>query len=274
MALRFNTTSSTAAQNALYRSTKSLGKSYQRLSTGLRINTASDDAAGLAISERLRARVRSLDQANRNAADGMSLVQTAEGALNEVSDILGRLRELAVQSANGSVSADDRATLDEEFQELVDEVDRIGRGTEFNGISLLDGTTSSVSFQVGAGTDPTTNTLSATLSAVLATGLGIDVLELSTASAANSAMTAIDSAIDSVSRVRGGFGATQNRLQYAANNLSAQSDALTNAESRIRDVDIAFETANLTRNSILQQAAISILTQANAQPQLALQLLG
>jgi len=274
MALRFNTASSTAAQNALYRSTTSLGKSYQRLSTGLRINSASDDAAGLAISERLRARVRSLDQANRNAADGMSLVQTAEGALNEVSDILGRLRELAVQSANGSVSATDRATLDEEFQELVNEVDRIGRGTEFNGINLLDGTTSSVSFQVGAGTDATINTLSATLSAVLATGLALDVLELSTAAAASSAMTTIDSAIDSVSRVRGSFGATQNRLQYTANNIGVQSEALANAESRIRDVDVAFETANLTRNSILQQAATAILTQANAQPQLALKLLG
>lgn len=275
MALHINSNiASMTAQRALASVTQRLAGNYRRLATGLRITSAADDAAGLAISERLRAQVRSLNQATRNAADGISLVQTGEGALNEVSDILGRLRELAVQSASGTISNADRATLDEEFRSLVDEVDRIGRSTEFNGIKLLDGSTSSISFQVGAGTDPTINTLSANLSAVLATGLGIDVLGLSSASAANTAMTAIDSAIDSVSRSRGRFGAMQNRLQYTINNLEVQAENLSAADSRIRDVDIAYETAQLARNSILQQAAVAMLAQANSQPQLALQLLG
>jgi len=275
MGLRINSNiASMTAQRALASVTERLAGNYRRLATGLRISTAADDAAGLAISERLRAQVRSLNQAKRNAADGISLVQTGEGALDEVSNILIRLRELAVQSKNGSMSSVDRATLDEEFQSLVDEVDRIGRSTEFNGIKLLDGSSSSISFQVGAGTDPVINTLSANLSAVLATGLGIDVLGLSTASAASTAMDAIDSAINSVSRSRGRFGAMQNRLQYTINNLQVQAENLAAADSRIRDVDIAYETAQLARNTILQQAAVAMLAQANSQPQLALQLLG
>lgn len=275
MALRINTNiASLTAQRALASVTERLSGNYRRLATGLRISTAADDAAGLAISERLRAQVRSLNQAKRNAADGISLVQTGEGALNEVSGILLRLRELAVQSANGTVSDTDRATLDEEFQSLVAEVDRIGRSTEFNGIKLLDGSASSVTFQVGSGTTVGVDTLSANLSAVLATGLGIDVLGLTNASAASSAMSALDSAIDSVSRSRGRLGAMQNRLQYTVNNLQVQSENLSAADSRIRDVDIAYETAQLARNSIMQQAAIAMLAQANSQPQLALQLLG
>ena len=275
MALRINTNIlALTAQRALASVTERLSGNYRRLSTGLRIATASDDAAGLAISERLRAQVRSLNQAKRNAADGVSLVQTGEGALNEVSNILLRLRELAVQSANGTISSTDRQTLDEEFQSLVNEVDRIGRATEFNGIKLLDGSTSTISFQVGSGTSIGIDTLSANLSAVLATGLGIDMLGLTNASAASSAMTALDSAIDSVSRSRGRLGAVQNRLQYTINNLDVQAENLSAADSRIRDVDIAYETAQLTRNSIMQQVAIAMLAQANSQPQLALQLLG
>ena len=171
MALRINSNiAAMTAQRAMASVTQKLAGNYRRLSTGLRISTAADDAAGLAVSERLRAQIRSFQQAKRNASDGISLVQTGEGALNEVSNMLIRLRELAVQSANGTISSADRTTLDEEFQALVDEVDRIGRSTEFNGIKLLDGSTSSVTFQVGAGTDTTINTLSANLSAVLATG--------------------------------------------------------------------------------------------------------
>ena len=275
MALRINTNiASLTAQRALQSATDRLAGNYRRLATGLRITSAADDAAGLAISERLRAQIRSLDQARRNAADGISLVQTGEGALAEVSTILLRLRELAVQSANGSISSQDRATLDEEFRELVDEIDRIGRGTEFNGIKLLDGTSSSVTFQVGFGTTASIDTLTASLSAVLATGLGLDVLGLSNVGASTTAMTAIDSAIDSVSRTRGRFGAMQSRLEYTINNLAVQAENLRAADSRIRDVDIARETAELARNQILQQAAVSILAQANSQPQLALQLLG
>lgn len=275
MALRINTNiASLTAQRALSSINGRLAGNFRRLATGLRINTAADDAAGLAISERLRAQVRSQDQARRNAQDGISLVQTGEGALNEVGNILLRLRELAVQSANGTVSSNDRATLEEEFRELVDEIDRIGRSTAFNGINLLDGSSSSVAFQVGAGTDISVNTLSASLSPVLATGLGLDVLGLTTATAASTAMEAIDTAIDSVARTRGRFGAVQNRLQFTINNLSVQAENLAAAESRIRDVDIAQETAGLARNQILQQAAVAILAQANTQPQLALQLIG
>lgn len=275
MSLRINTNiTSLMAQRALTSVTQRLAGNYRRLATGLRISTASDDAAGLAISERLRAQVRSLDQAKRNAADGVSLIQTGEGALNEVSDILLRLRELAVQSANGTISSTDRATLDEEFQTLVNEVDRIGRATEFNGVKLLDGSASTISFQVGSGTSIGIDTLSANLDAILASSLGIDVLGLSSAGAASSAMTALDSAINSVTGARGRLGAVQNRLQYTISNLSVQSENLQAADSRIRDVDIAYETAQLTRNSILQQAAIAMLAQANSQPQLALQLFG
>lgn len=274
MAFRINSNiAAMTAQRAMASATQKLAGNYRRLSTGLRIATAADDAAGLAVSERLRAQIRSFQQAKRNASDGISLVQTGEGALNEVSNMLIRLRELAVQSANGTISSADRTTLDEEFQSLVDEVDRIGRSTEFNGIKLLDGSTSSVTFQVGAGTDTTINTLSANLSAVLATGLGIDILELSSTSAASAAMTAIDSAIDTVSRNRGSFGAMQNRLNYTINNLDVKVENLTAADSRIRDVDVAYETAQLARNSILQQASVAMLVQANLQPQLALTLL-
>ncbi|MFN3244198.1 MAG: flagellin [Planctomycetota bacterium] len=275
MALRINTNiASRTAQRALASINERLAGNFRRLATGLRINTAADDAAGLAISERLRAQVRSLDQARRNAQDGISLVQTGEGALDEVGNILLRLRELAVQSANGTISSADRQTLDEEFQVLVDEIDRIGRSTAFNGINLLDGSSSTVTFQVGAGTDQTVNTLSAGLSPVLATGLGLDVLGLSNVGAATTAMDAIDTAIDSVARTRGRFGAMQNRLQFTINNLTVQAENLAAAESRIRDVDIARETADLARNQILQQAAVAILAQANSQPQLALQLIG
>jgi flagellin len=275
MGLRIHTNiASMTAQRALAAVTERLARNYQRLATGLRIATAADDAAGLAISERLRAQIRSLDQARRNAADGISLVQSGEGALSEVGDILVRLRELAVQSANGSVSGQDRATLDEEFQQLVAEVDRIGRGTEWNGIRLLDGSSSSVVFQIGFGTEPGIDTLAAALSPVLATGLGLDVLGVSNVGAATTSLAALDSAIDSVSRVRGRFGAMQNRLESTIRNLAVQQENLSAAESRIRDVDIARETAEMAKNQILQQAAIAMLAQANLQPQLALRLLG
>ena len=275
MGLRINTNiAAMTAQRALGAVSDRLATNYKRLATGLRITSAADDAAGLAISERLRAQVRSLDQARRNAMDGISLVQTAEGALNEVGNILLRLRELGVQAANGSVSSQDRRTLDEEFQQLVDEIDRIGRGTEWNGIRLLDGSASTVGFQIGSGTNDAFDRLSAQLSPVLATGLALDGIGVTNAGAANTAMSAIDNAIDSVSKVRGRFGAMQNRLESTIRNLANQAENLTAAESRIRDVDIARETAELAKNQLLQQAAIAILAQANTQPQLALRLLG
>ena len=274
MGLRVNTNvASINAQRNLASVTDRLGGNYRKLSTGLRISTAADDAAGLAISERLRSQVRSLEQGKRNANDGISLVQTAEGALNEVSSILTRLRELAIQASNGSVSNADKETLDEEFQSLISEVNRIGRSTEFNGIKLLDGSASSVSFQVGFGTTAGIDTLSVSLAASLSTSLALNSLDIGSGGVTTTAITNIDSAINTVSSLRGSLGAIQNRLGSTINNLAIQVENLSSAESRIRDVDIAYETAQLTRNNILQQASISVLAQANAQPQSALQLL-
>ena len=275
MGLRVNTNvASINAQRNLSAVTEKLSGNFRRLSTGLRISSAADDAAGLAISERLRSQVRSLDQAKRNANDGISLVQTAEGALNEVSSIMTRLRELAVQSSNGSVSNADKETLDEEFQSLVSEVNRIGRSTEFSGIRLLDGTSSTVSFQVGFGTTTGIDTISVSLSAALSTSLALQSLDIGSGGATTTAITNIDAAINTVSGLRGSLGAVQNRLGSTINNLAITVENLSSAESRIRDVDVAYETAQLTRNSILQQASISVLSQANALPQSALRLLG
>ena len=274
MGLRVNTNvTSINAQRNLSTVTDRLSGNFRRLSTGLRISTAADDAAGLAISERLRSQIRSIDQAKRNANDGISMVQTAEGALNEVSSIMVRLRELAVQSANGSVSGQDRNTLNQEFSSLVDEVNRIGRSTEFNGIKLLDGSSSSVSFQVGFGTTANIDTISVSLSAALSTSLALNSLDIGSAGSTSTAITNIDAAINSVSSLRGSLGAIQNRLGSTINNLAIQSENLSAAESRIRDVDVAYETAQLTRNNILQQASVSVLSQANSQPQAALRLL-
>ncbi len=274
MGLRVNTNvASINAQRNLADVTERLAGSFRRLSTGLRISTAADDAAGLAISERLRSQIRSLDQAKRNANDGISLVQTAEGALNEVSSILTRPRELSIQSANGSVSGADQDTLNEEFTSLVSEVNRIGRSTEFNGVNVLDGSSTTVSFQVGFGTTAGIDTLAVTLSPTLSTTLALDALDIGSAGNTTTAITNIDAAINTVSSLRGTLGATQNRLGSTIRNLAIQSENLQAAESRIRDVDVAFETAQLTRNSILQQASIAILAQTNAQPQAALSLL-
>jgi flagellin len=275
MGLRVNTNAASInAQRNLASVTERLSGNFRRLSTGLRISSASDDAAGLAISERLRSQVRSLDQAKRNANDGISLVQTAEGALNEVSSILTRLRELAIQSSNGSVSNQDKQTLNEEFKSLVDEVNRIGRSTEFSGIKLLDGTSSTVSFQVGFGTTSGIDTISVSLSAALSTSLSLQSLDIGSGGVTTTAISNIDSAINTVSSLRGSLGAVQNRLNSTINNLAITVENLSAAESRIRDVDVAYETSQLTRNSILQQASISVLSQANALPQSALRLLG
>ena len=274
MGLRVNTNvASINAQRSLASVTRDLQGSYRRLATGLRVSTAADDAAGLAISERLRSQVRSLSQAQRNANDGISLVQTGEGALNEVSSILIRLRELSVQAANGTVSGADRNTINEEFQSLVNEINRIGRSTEFNGVKLLDGSSSVITFQIGFGTQAGIDSLDVSLSAALATSYSLSSLDIGSSGSISTAIVAIDAAINSVSSLRGRLGAAQNRLNSTINNLAVQVENLSAAESRIRDVDVAYETAQLTRNSILQQASISVLAQSNAQPQSALQLL-
>ena len=260
------------AQRNLFNSTSNLAGNFARLSSGLRIASAADDAAGLGISERMRADIRSYGVASRNAQDGISLVQTAEGALGEVSDILGRMRELSMQSANGTLSDADRTTLDSEFQQLVSEVDRIADTTQFNGVDLLDGTNTSIGIQVGInGTaDDVINVSGADTTAAT---LGVDGA-ITTSATATSMLATIDLAIDSVNSSRGTLGAQQNRLGSTLRSLANVRENTSAAESRIRDVDVAFETADLTRNSILQQAATAVLAQANAQPQLALSLLG
>ena len=274
MGLRINSNiASLNAQRSLSTSTEQLQGNFRRLSTGLRIATASDDAAGLAISERFRAQVRSTNQAIRNAQDGISLTQTGEGALNEVSSILVRMRELSIQANNGTVSPDDRTTLNQEFTELANEIDRIAQSTTFNGVNLLDGSSSTLVFQVGAGTIAGVDTIQLSTSDTLASTLGLTTLDIGAGGSPTTALTALDTAINEVSRIRGQFGAAQNRLQTTISNLQIQSENLSAAESRIRDVDVAAETAALTRNSILQQGAISILAQANTQPQAALALL-
>ena len=275
MGLRVNTNAASInAQRNVAQVTERLKVNFRRLATGLRVSTAADDAAGLAISERLKAQIRSLDQAKRNANDGISLSQTAEGALNEVSSILVRLRELSVQSANGTFSNQDRETLDQEFASLVNEINRISQSTEFNGIKLLDGSSSQINFQIGFGTDSSIDQIAITLDSALTTSLGISTLDIGSGGNTSFAISQLDNAINSVSSLRGKLGAVQNRLGSTINNLAVQVENISAANSRIRDVDVASETAELTRNSILQQASISILAQANAQPQSALTLLG
>ena len=273
MALVVNTNlfSMTAQKNMAVHSDKLAG-SFAKLSSGLRIVSAADDAAGLGISERMRAEIRSLQMAQRNAQDGVSLVQTAEGALGEVSANLIRMRELAVEAANGTLSAADRTSLNSEFAALADEIERVGNDAAFNGINILDGSNATISIQVGVDTGQTIDITTTDMQAV---ALGVDsgTLDITTTANASAALAALDTAVDSVVAQRGAFGAAQNRLSSAMRSIATAAENLSGAESRIRDVDVAAETAELTKNRILQQAANSVLAQANTQPQLALSLL-
>jgi len=281
MGLRINTNiASLNAQKNLSRSQASLERSLDKLSSGLRITRAGDDAAGLAISESLRAQIRGLQQAERNANDGISVIQTAEGALNEVGNILIRMRELAVQSAStGSISNAERSFLQNEFSALQGEITRIAEATKFGGATLLDGslsgTTNALQFQVGIFNDALVDRISLSIGDATASGLGIEAASaaISTAQAAQNSLTTIDSAISAVSRLRGDLGAAQNRLQSTINNLQASTENLSAANSRIRDADVAAETAALTRAQVLQQAGIAVLAQANLSSQAALALL-
>ncbi len=271
MGLRVNTNiASLTAQRNLAGVTGRLQGNYARLSSGLRIATAADDAAGLAISERMRSQIRSFAAAGRNAQDGISLVQTAEGAMNEASNILTRMRELAIQSANGTLSTTDRVTIGSEVSQLISELDRIAGSTQFNGINLLDGTAATTSIQVGINAN---ETIDVTLEDTTTNTLGVNAVDVSTVTASNLSLDMIDTAIDTVNTSRGNLGAAQNRLQSAIASIANVRENLSAAESRIRDVDVAMETADLTRNSIMQQAAVSVLQQANVQPQIALKLL-
>jgi flagellin len=275
MGLRVNTNvASVNAQRNLVNTTDRLNRSLERLSSGLRITRASDDAAGLAISERFRAEIRSLAQAQRNANDGVSMLQIAEGALNETSGILIRLRELAIQSANGTLGSGERNTLNDEFQALVGEISRIAAVTEFNGTQVLNGGSSvSVTFQIG--TNNTANDrITVTGVDATASGVGVSGLSITTVSGAQAALSSIDAAIDTVSNLRAQFGAAQNRLESAIRSIAVAIENTTAAESRIRDVDVASETAEMTRNQVLQQAGVAVLAQANVSTQAALRLLG
>jgi flagellin len=250
------------------------GKSMEKLSSGLRINRAGDDAAGLAISEKMRGQIRGLEQASRNAQDGISLIQTAEGALNETHAILQRMRELAVQAANDTNSADDQAALNDEFQELINEIDRIGNNTQFNTKDILK-TDQNLDIQVGANASQVINLQ---WKAQIKTALGEDAVDISTLditskATANTAITTLDNAILSVSKSRSKMGAYQNRLEHTINNLGTSAENLTAAESRIRDVDMAKEMMEFTKNNILSQAAQAMLAQSNQIPQGVLQLL-
>jgi flagellin len=275
MGLRVNTNvMSLNAQRELFNVTDRLSGNFKRLSSGLRISTGADDAAGLGISERMRSQIRSYEQAGRNAQDGVSLVQTAEGALNEVNNNLVRMRELSIQAANGTLNTGDRAAVDNEFQQLILEIDRIAETTDFNGLSLLNDTTGTVTIQLQVGTEAG-ETVLVSLVDMTDAGLGLTAtgFDLTTVTNASGALDLIDAAIDSVTNARSDLGASQNRLQSSLRSTQVASENLSAAESRIRDVDIAKETADLTRNSIMQQAAVSVLAQANAQPQVALSLL-
>jgi flagellin len=271
MALTINTNvPSLNAQRNLGKSQNDLSRSMQRLSSGLRINSAKDDAAGLAISDRMTSQIRGLNQAARNANDGISLAQTAEGALQEITNILQRMRELAVQSANDTNSDSDRASLQAEITQLTDEVDRIATTTSFNGKVLLDGTMIGAEFQVGANSG---ETITFDIDAADAATLSIDTVDITTAANSATAITIVDTAIETIDTIRGGLGAIQNRFESTIANLQNVSENLTAARSRILDADVAQETSSMTKNNILQQAGVAILAQANQSPQLALQLL-
>ncbi|HHW39455.1 MAG TPA: flagellin [Bacillales bacterium] len=248
-----------------------VAKSLEKLSSGLRINRAGDDAAGLAISEKMRGQIRGLDMATKNAQDGISLIQTAEGALNETHSILQRMRELAVQSANDTNTNADRTELQKEVNQLLSEIDRIAKNTQFNTKNLLDGSFSGT-LQIGANTNQNMSIQIATMDTT-ALGLSISTSDISTQSGANAAISIIDAAIGTVSSERAKLGAVQNRLEHTINNLGTASENLSAAESRIRDTDMAKEMMEFTKNSILSQAAQAMLAQANQVPQGVLQLL-
>jgi flagellin len=275
MTLFVNTNvSSLNAQRQLFNSSNALNVSFERLSSGFRINSAADDAAGLQISDRLTTQIRGLDQAVRNANDGISLAQVAEGAFAEVTNSLQRIRTLAIQSQNGINSSADRAALQKEVSALKLEISRVRTTTQFGGVDLLTGGYSA-KFLVGANADQTISVnLSRTGGGFGTSGLGLATLSVSSVGGASAALAALDSAIAAIGDTRAELGALQNRFQSTIRNLSNISENVSAARSRIRDTDFAAETADLTRNQIIQQASMTILAQSNQRPQSALSLLG
>ncbi|NQY99568.1 MAG: flagellin FliC [Bdellovibrionales bacterium] len=276
MSLRIATNvASLNAQKNLFGTNLRMERSLARLSSGYRINQAADDAAGLAISENLRGQIRGMKQANRNANDGVSLVQVAEGGLNEISNMLIRLRELGVQSASDTIGDIERKFIDVEYQQLKSEIQRVAEVTKFNGRDLLNGTGGVIDIQVGVHNDPFKDRISFNTSAANSSleALGMTAESVSTKEQAQASIDMVDTAMISVNAMRANFGAMQNRLSSTINNLAIAHENLSAANSRIRDADIAEETAEMTRNSILMQAGVSVLGQANQKQNLALSLL-
>lgn len=276
MAMFVNTNvSSLNAQRNLMGSGNSLSVSFERLSSGFRINRAADDAAGLQITDRMTSQIQGLNQAVRNANDAISLSQTAEGALQETTTSLQRIRQLAIQSQNGINTSADRTALQQEVTALVAELSRIATDTQFGGVNILSGTFSSA-FLVGANSGQTisVNLSSASGASYGASGLGVGTVDVSTVGGASAAIASIDTAISSIGAQRAELGALQNRFQSTIRNLTNVVENVSGARSRIKDTDFATETAELTRNQILQQASQTVLSQANQRPQAALSLLG
>lgn len=275
--MRINTNvASISARRTLGLNTNNLNNNLRKLASGERITTAADDAAGLAISENLKAQIRGYRQSKRNANDAISLIQTAEGGLNEISNIVIRLRELSVQAASDTVGPTERGFSDIEFQQLKEEIDRISKSSDFNGVKLLDGSGGTFEFQVGIHNDPTLDRLTydavdsnATLSA-----LGLMSDAIGTKEGAQGVLKKLDDALVKINGIRSNLGAKQNRLSSAINTLSVTDENLSAAKSRIRDVDIAEETADMTKNNILVSAGVSVLAQANQSTQAALKLIG
>ena len=256
------------ANRQLSNNNSAISKSLEKLSSGYRINRAGDDAAGLSISEKMRAQITGLDTSQKNAEDGVSLIQTAEGALTEVHSMLNRMVELATQSANGIYGDEDRTKIQSEVKALSDEITRIANNTTFNGQQILNG--GNQTFQIGP---ESADTITVALKTMNATGLTLNALSVASMTKAQAALETINTAINAVSEFRSDLGAVQNRLEHTINNLSVNSENLSAAESRIRDVDMAKEMMNYTKNNILTQAAQSMLAQANQLPQGVLQLL-
>ncbi|MBU1219104.1 flagellin FliC [Myxococcota bacterium] len=276
MSIRTNV-SSLNAQRTMSKTQSALKENMSKLSSGYRVRSAADDAAGLAISEKMKAQIRSLHQAERNANDGISLIQTADGALNELHGIMDRMRELGVQSANGTYTNSDRVFLHDEFSALKSEIDRIVKVTEFNGHKLADGTNTNITFQVGinaTANDKITVSLASMATSNLGGATKVSALSVSTVTKSLSAIAMIDDAIGDISTQRSKLGAVQNRLQISVSNLASYRENLSSANSQIRDVDVAGETADMARNNILMQAGVSVLAQSNQMPQIALNLIG
>ena len=274
MSLYVNTNvSSLNAQRQMFSSSNGLDTAFERLSSGFRINSAADDAAGLQISDRMTSQIQGLDQAVRNANDGISLAQTAEGAMQEITTALQRIRVLAIQSQNGINTSADRLALQKEVSALKTEISRIATTSQFGGVDILTGGYSA-KFLVGANGGQTISVNLSRSGGFGASGLNVGSLSVDTAATASAALTSIDAAISTIGGVRADLGALQNRFQSTIRNLSNISENVSAARSRIKDTDFAEETAQLTRNQIIQQASTTVLSQANQRPQAALQLLG